>query len=48
MEIRKLHQTEQAQAISLALDVYLTCGKADYDEEGLGVFKSFIHDEDRL
>ena len=48
MEIRKLHQTEQAQAISLALDVYLICGKADYDEEGLGVFKSFIHDEGRL
>lgn len=48
MEIRKLHETEQVQAISLALDVYLICGKADYDEEGLGVFKSFIHDEDRL
>ena len=34
MEIRELDKTEQKQAIALALDVFIACGKADYDEEG--------------
>lgn len=48
MEIRELDKTEQKQAIALALDVFIACGKADYDEEGLGVFMSFIGDESRI
>lgn len=48
MEIRELDKTEQKQAIALALDVFVACGKADYDEEGLGVFMSFINDETHL
>lgn len=37
MEIKKLEKTGKEQAISLALDVFVICGKADYNEEGLGV-----------
>lgn len=48
MEIRELDKTEQKQAIALALDVFIACGKADYDEEGLGIFMSFINDETHL
>lgn len=48
MKIRKLKQAEQKLAIALALDVFIACGKADYDEEGLGVFMSFIGDESRI
>lgn len=39
MKIRKLKQAEQKLAIALALDVFIACGKADYDEEGLGVWR---------
>ncbi len=45
MEIRKLNKSEQKQAIALALDVFITSGKADYNEEGLNAFMSFINNE---
>lgn len=48
MEIRKLNLTERKQAIALALDTFIVCGKTDYDEEGLGIFRSFINDENHL
>lgn len=43
--IRKLAKTEYPQAIELSLAVFTECGKADYDEEGLETFKSFIGNE---
>lgn len=46
--IRRLKQEEYSRAIQLSLSVYMNCGKADFDEEGLNTFKQFIYDEKRL
>lgn len=43
--IRKLVKDEYLQASELSLAVYTECGKADYNEEGLETFKSFINNE---
>lgn len=45
--IRILKQEEYSKAIQLSLSVYLNCGKADFNEEGLDTFKQFIYDEKR-
>lgn len=46
--IRKLEQREYDEAVRLSLDVFMECGKADFDEEGLEVFKSFVFDPRRI
>lgn len=48
MEIRRLNETERTLAIALSLDVFTTCGNADYNEEGLETFKRFIYDDKRI
>lgn len=48
IEIRSLRPEEQADAIQLSLDTFMECGKADYDERGLDVFRSFIYDKERI
>lgn len=40
--IRMLDTNERDQAIALSLDVFIRCGAADFNEEGLDTFKSFI------
>ena len=30
----------------MSLDVFIQCGKSDFDEEGLETFKSFIYNKD--
>lgn len=44
VSIRLLDTSEREQAIALSLDVFMECGAADFDEEGLETFKSFIFD----
>lgn len=48
VNIRPLQKEELADAIRLSLDTFMECGKNDYDDNGLEVFKSFIHDEGKL
>lgn len=47
-DIRPLRQEERADAIRLSLETFMECGKDDYDESGLEVFKSFVHDAERI
>lgn len=46
--IRRLKKEEYSEAIQISLSVYMNCGKADFDKEGLDTFKKFIYDEKRL
>lgn len=48
IEIRPLQKEEQTDALRLSLATFMECGKDDYDENGLEVFKSFIDDEERI
>ncbi len=48
VNIRPLQKEEQADAIRLSLDTFMECGKNDYDDNGLEVFKSFIHDDGKI
>lgn len=48
MNIHLLKKEEYSQAVSLSLRVFTTCNTADYNEEGLDVFKSFIYNEERM
>ena len=34
------------RSLTLSLDVFIQCGKNDFDEEGLKTFKSFIYNKD--
>lgn len=43
--VRKIEKNEYGEAIRLSLEVFEQCGKADFDEEGLEIFKHFIYDE---
>lgn len=43
--IRKLEKNEYNQATDLALNVYISCGRSDFNDEGLESFKSFINNE---
>lgn len=43
--IRKLAKTEYPRAVELSLAVFMECDRADYTEEGLETFKSFINNE---
>lgn len=46
--IRRLEQLEYEDAATLSLEVYLQCGKEDFDERGLESFKSFVNDKEVL
>ena len=46
MQIRQLQVNEYDKALTLSLDVFIQCGKSDFDEEGLETFKSFIYNKD--
>lgn len=48
MNIRQLNNTEYDKAITLALDVFIECGSADFDTNGLQTFKSFIYNEELM
>ena len=43
--IRRLELPEYENAATLSLQVYLQCGKDDFDEQGLESFKSFVNDK---
>ena len=43
--IPKLEKTAYNIATDLALDVYIHCGRSDFNDEGLESFKSFIYNE---
>ena len=43
--IRRLELPEYENAATLSLEVYLQCGKDDFDEQGLESFKSFVNDK---
>ncbi len=46
--IRRLERNEYHAAVELSLQAYIKCGKADFDEEGLNAFKSYIYDEKQI
>lgn len=46
--IRSLTKEEFPQALQLSLEVFTLSGKDDFNEEGLGVFKSFISDRQQV
>lgn len=48
MNIRQLNNSEYEKAIALALDVFIECGSADFDVNGLETFKSFIHNDELM
>ena len=48
MNIHLLKKEKHQEVVSLSLYVFTTCNAADYNEEGLGIFKSFIYDEERM
>lgn len=48
MEIRKLYISEHKEAIKLSLTVFMECGTADFNADGLETFKSFIHNPDLM
>lgn len=48
MIIRQLNNFEYEKAITLALDVFIECGSANFDANGLQTFKSFIHNEELM
>ena len=45
MEIRQLPANEYDKALDLSLDVFIECGRKDFDEEGLETFKNFIYNK---
>ena len=42
MEIRQLPANEYDKALDLSLDVFIECGRKDFDEEGLETFKNSL------
>lgn len=48
MNIRKLYISEYKEAIELSLNIFMECGAADFNTEGLETFKSFIHNPDLM
>mgnify|MGYP001060380286 FL=1 len=44
MEIRQLPANEYDKALDLSLDVFIECGRKDFDE-GLETFKNFIYNK---
>lgn len=48
MNIRQLNNSEYEKAIALALEVFIECGSADFDINGLQTFKSFIHNDELM
>lgn len=48
MEIRKLTPSEYSEAIALSLQVFMECGTADFDANGLETFKSFVYNKELM
>lgn len=48
MNIRQLDNLEYDQAVDLSLSVFMECGAADFDINGLETFKSFIYNTDLM
>lgn len=48
MNIRQLNNPEYEKAITFALDVFIECGSADFDINGLQTFKSFIYNDELM
>lgn len=46
--IRQLSNQEYSQAATLSLDVFIKCGKDDFDMEGLETFKKFIYSKELM
>lgn len=44
--IRRLEHSGHKIAAALSLEVYIQCGKEDFDEQGLETFKSFVNDKE--
>ena len=45
MEIRQLPANEYDKALDLSLDVFIECGRKDFDEDALETFKNFIYNK---
>ena len=41
MQIRQLQVNEYDKALTLSLDVFIQCGKNDFDEEGIENLQEF-------
>lgn len=48
MNIRQLDNQEYDKAIMLSLDVFTKCGTADFDFNGLEIFKKFINNKELM
>ncbi len=48
MEIKKLIESEKAEAMHLVWDVFLEFEAPDYMEEGINTFRDFINDENQI
>lgn len=48
MDIRRLNNSEYGDAVALSLDVFMKCGTADFDINGLETFKKFIYDKELM
>lgn len=48
VRIQPLKKEKCQEATSLSLHVFTTCNRADYNEEGLEVFKKFIYNKERM
>lgn len=48
IKIRTLRKEEQKDALRLSMDTFMECGKEDYDENGLEVFRSFINNKEQI
>lgn len=48
MNIRQLTNSEYSEAITLSLHVFMQCGTADFDANGLETFKSFIYNKELM
>lgn len=48
MDIRQLNNQEYDKATALSLDVFMKCGTADFDANGLEAFKKFINNKELM
>lgn len=48
VRIQPLKKEKYQEATSLSLYVFTTCNRADYNKEGLEVFKKFIHNKEQM
>lgn len=48
MKLRELYISEHKEAIELSLYVFMECGTADFNADGLEAFKNFIYNPDLI